>query len=657
MRPSARHVTATLPTILCSGIALLCSPAIGWSESAPDNPAQIEHLLNMDFKELAEIRLTSAARREQKLVETTAAVTVIDSEQIRRSGMTALPELLRLVPGLNVARINASTWAVSARGFNAQYSNKLLVLMDGRTLYTPLFAGVFWNIQDVPLSDIERIEVIRGPGATMWGANAVNGVINIITKKASQTHGTLTSATIGTTDRLNGTWRHGGALNDRLDYRVYAKGFTNREQELANGTSARDNWHSQRGGFRTDWRPNGQDELTLQGDLFETHEHSTLVTGERSGGHLLTRWSHTLPDARNWSLQLYFDRNVDASFERTNIYDVDWQYALRHDNHALLWGAGYRLTDMQLDDTVIIKWNHPSRRDQSFSLFLQDEITLNPRWILTVGSKVEHNDYTGVEWQPNTRLLWRFSEDQSFWAAVARAIRSPARVDTDIRVVTPFPLPPTPPVGILSLTGNPDSVSETLLSHELGYRVQLKPELSLELAAFFNRYDHVTTFEQQPPLLIPPLPVFPQSYGNQASATSYGLETALEWRVNDSWKLAASHSWLKMNIDLTDSSTDLATMATANDVPRHQWQVRSWLELPHDLELDGALYYTDSLTHLKIPSHTRLDLRLGWHPTPGLNLSLTARNLLDTRHPEFTGTSVPTSEVPRAFLATLEWSF
>ncbi|NGZ05732.1 MAG: TonB-dependent receptor [Magnetococcales bacterium] len=657
MNSSASH--SAHRSMLLSGLALLLLPTPGWSSNDPQSQLQMEQLLNMEFKDLAEIRLTSVARREQKLVDTTAAVTVIDAEQIRRSGLTSLPELLRLVPGMNVARINASTWAISTRGFNAQYSNKLLVLMDGRTLYTPLFAGVFWNIQDYPLADIERIEVIRGPGATMWGANAVNGVINIITKKASQTQGNLLAAGVGTTDALQGNMRHGGQIGENLDYRIYARGFTHNDLELANGTGARDNWHSQRAGFRTDWRPNTRDEVSLQGDLFGIHENYATLTGDRSGGNLLTRWTRTLSDTSNWSLQLFYDRNVDSAFEQTSIYDLDWQYAFRHDQHALLWGVGYRMTTMELESNPIVRWNHPSRQDHYFSLFLQDEITFNPQWTLTVGTKVEHNDYTGVEWQPNARLLWRVADNHALWAAMSRAIRSPARVDADIGVISPFPLPPNPPVGIISLTGNPDSRSETLHAHELGYRAQIKPELSFELTGFYNRYDHVTTFEQQPPLPPPPLPTFPQSYGNLARAASYGLESALEWQVNDSWKLTASHTWFKMNIDLVNGSTDIATVDTANNAPRHQWQLHAYLDLPYDLQLDGALYHVDRLTSVtqQIPSYTRLDLRLGWRPTPGWNVSLAAQNLLDARHPEFTGTSVPTSEVSRAFLATMDWSF
>ncbi|MBF0341909.1 MAG: TonB-dependent receptor [Magnetococcales bacterium] len=613
-----------------------------------EQQAQMEQLLNMDFKELAEIRLTSAARKDQKLVDTTAAVTVIDAEEIRRSGMTSVPELLRLVPGLNVARINASNWAVTARGFNAQFSNKLLVLMDGRTLYTPLFAGVNWNLQEIPLADVERIEVIRGPGATMWGANAVNGVINIITRKAADTHGNLVSVSAGAPESWRTTLRHGGQAGEKVDYRVYATGFDHADFRRANNTGAGDDWNGERGGFRMDWHRASGEEMTLQGDLFAMKED--VVDGTKHGGHLLGRWTKTLPEERNWSLQLYFDRNVNTAFEQTNIYDADWQYGLRHQDHALMFGAGYRLTTTDLANGPFIQWNPPSRHDQLFNLFVQDEITLAPTVKLSLGSKVEHNDFTGVEIQPSGRLMWRAAEDQTLWAAVSRAVRTPARVDRDFRLTAPIDLNT-----MLSFRGNPDIVSETLLAWELGYRIQIKPELSLELAGFYNQYDHLVSTENRPPTFLPP--TLNQYYANKAIANSYGVESAMEWRVTERWKLIASHAWMKMHLEVIDGSTDTTSPGSADDIPRHQWQVRSRLDLPHDLELDGAVFGVGRLSHLKIPAVTRLDLRLGWRARPDLNLSLTGQNLLDDRHPEFTGTSVTASEIPRAILARMDWKF
>ncbi|MBF0165429.1 MAG: TonB-dependent receptor [Magnetococcales bacterium] len=634
------------------GLVLATLPATGSGDTGHEQQAQMEQLLNMDFKELVEVRLTSVARRDQKLLETTAAVTVLDQEEIRRSGLTTVPELLRLVPGLNVARINASNWAISARGFNAQYSNKLLVLMDGRTLYTPLYAGVDWNLQDVLLADVERIEVIRGPGATMWGANAVNGVINIITKKAADTHGNLVTLSGGTLERVQTGLRHGGRNGEKLDYRIYAKGFNHGDFQRTDNTKADDHWDGGRGGFRLDWHQSPSNEITLQGELFTVNERLNPTSNDKQGGHLLTRWSKTLPDERNWSLQFYFDRNLAEGFDAINIYDLDWQYAFRHQDHALLWGAGFRLTTMDMKKHPLMDWNPKTRDDQTFNLFVQDEITLNPAWKLTLGTKLEHNDYTGIEFQPNARLLWRVSETRSLWAAVARAVRSPSRAESDIQISAPLS-----PTTRYTLNGNPQTTSETLLAYELGYRAQIKPELSLEMAAFYNHYDHVASTENLPPVFSPPTLVVRQGFDNKAVANSYGLETAMDWQTTDAWKLRASHTWLKLNLDPTGDSTDTTVAASAGNIPRHQWQLRSYLDLPHNLEFDAALYHVNRLTSLSIPAVTRLDLRLGWRPTPALNLSLSAQNLLDDRHPEFTGTSLTASEIPRAFLARMDWRF
>ncbi|MEO5345186.1 MAG: TonB-dependent receptor [Magnetococcus sp. YQC-9] len=630
-------VTVTLPPPF--------SPAL--AETAPLSDDPMEQLLNMNIRDLADIKFSSLARKEQKLIDTAAAVTVIDAEEIRRSGMTSIPEVLRMVPGMNVARINTSTWAVSARGFNGQFSNKLLVLRDGRTLYTPLFAGVNWNLQDLSLAEVERIEVIRGPGAALWGTNAVNGVINIVTKKAADTQGERLFVTGGTTETLRGELRHGGKFGDKGFYRVYASGMQHGDFVRANDTGANDDWHAQRQGFRLDWRPTTRDEALMQGELFAVDEN--LSRGDKQGGHLLGRWSRELSDSRNLSVQFYYDHKVDTSFERTRILDLDTQYGFHAGSHLWILGAGYRLTAMDLDDTALIQWRPQSRRDQAFNLFAQDEITLAPRWILTLGSQVEYKDHKGVQLQPNARLLWRAADAHVFWGSLARAVRTPSSVDQDFHLAVPLG-----PVN-LKLSGNPEIEPERMLAHELGYRFQPHGNFSLEMTTFYNRYDHLVSLENLPPLLAPP--TLRHYYANKGEGSSYGLETAADWRVNDIWRLSASHTWLKMNLDVVDGSTDTTTPASANDNPRHQWQLRSRLDLPYDLELDSALFYVARLRNLAIPASTRLDLRLGWRPTRALALSLTGQNLLDDRHPEFAGLNVTASEIPRAFLAQAEWSF
>ncbi|WP_420906394.1 TonB-dependent receptor plug domain-containing protein [Candidatus Magnetaquiglobus chichijimensis] len=607
----------------------------------------MERLLEMNVTELAGIKLSTLSRKEQKLVDTAAAVTVIDAEEIRRSGMTSIPELLRMVPGMNVTRINASTWAVSTRGFQHQFSNKLLVLMDGRTLYTPLFAGVNWNLQDIPLADVERIEVVRGPGASLWGTNAVNGVINIVTRKTADTQGNRASITGGTVETLRGELRHGGTFSDTLHYRVYASGMDHADFRRADNTGAHDDWNARQQGFRLDWQPTPRDEATLQGELFAVKENPSR--GDKQGGHLLGRWSRDLSDTRNLTAQLYYDHKVDTSFEVTRILDLDTQYGLRTGRHVWIMGMGYRLTSMELDDTALIQWRPKSRRDHILNLFAQDEIALASDWILTLGGKIEYQDEKGIYPQPNARLLWRASDTQSVWGAVSHAVRIPSSVDQDFRL--------TVPLGAvnLALRGNPEIEPEKLLAHELGYRFQPRGDLSLEIAAFYNRYDHLISLENLAPLPTPP--TLRQFYANKGEGTTYGLETAVDWRVSDTWHLTASHAWLKMNLDVVDGSTDTTTTASANDIPRHQWQLRSRLDLPHDLELDSALFHATRIRNLAIPATTRLDLRIGWRPTASLTLSLAGQNLLDDRHPEFTAQMVTPSEMPRAFLASAAWRF
>lgn len=634
-------------------ILIILTPIISWSAVETEQQAQMEQLLNMDFKALAEIHLTSAARKNQNLLDTTAAVTVIDQKEIRRSGLTSLPELLRMVPGLNVARINNNNWAITSRGFNAQFSNKLLVLMDGRILYTPLFAGVNWNLQDVLLEDIERIEVIRGPGGTLWGANAVNGVINIITKKAQDTQGGLLTVGGGNPDTLHGGLRYGGKMDEKLAYRFYTKGFEYTDFNTANGTGANDDWKTRRGGLRMDWHLTKQDELTAQGDIFNVNENTSSI--QKKGGNLLLRWSRTLPNAANFAVQFFYDRNVRTSIEESDIYDLDWQHNFNwQENHEFIWGLGVRQVSINLQNHDLVSWMPTSRSDQTFSLFLQDEIALQGETLkLTIGSKVEHNDYTGLEYQPSARLLWHVTQQDTLWSAISRAVRTPSYTDTGFSLNTPIG-----PVNKLSIQGNPEVISETVLAYEIGYRTQPMDKLSLDVATFYNQYDHLLTTENLPPTsnFIAGF-TFPQTFANKAIANTYGIETALDWQAMDYWKIRASHTYLKMNLDLVDSSTDIASPGTINNSPRHQWQLRSYLDLPHNLELDTALYYVAPLTNLNIPALMRLDIRLGWRPVKTVHLSLSAQNLLDNQHPEFQGTSLQNSEIPRSFFAKMDWSF
>ena len=356
---------------------------------------ELAELLDISFTELANITLTTASRTEKRLFDTPAAVYVIDQEEIRRSGMDSVPELLRLVPGLQVAQINNDIWVITSRGFNAQYSNKLLILMDGRTLYNPLFAGVHWNVQDIMLDNVERIEVIRGPGGSLWGANAVNGVINIITKKAANTQGGRLSVSAGNIDKAKGEIRYGGKAGEKVDWRVYVKGFDKDSFTLTSGSDAGDSWSSYRSGFRADFTLSAKDFLTLQGDLF--HVDLDSITSTSSGGNLQLRWDRTISESSDLSLQLYYDNFLRANNEKRDTYDIDFQHRFSPwQKHELIWGLGYRMSKDKMTDSNIVSWTPSETADETYSMFIQDEISLlDNRLHLTVGTKVENNQYSG----------------------------------------------------------------------------------------------------------------------------------------------------------------------------------------------------------------------------------------------------------------------
>src|SRR3989440_8801701 len=478
------------------------------SRSVPDVTAvSLEDLWNM--------QVTSVSKRTQKVADAAAAIFVITQEDIRRSGATSIPEALRMAPGLQVARIDENKWAIASRGFNGRFDNKLLVLIDGRSVYTPLFSGVYWNVQDVMLEDVDRIEVIRGPGATLWGANAVDGVINIITKPAKATQSGILTAEVGTEERAAEGARYGGKIGNSSYYRIYTKYFDWRPSYDVTGKRANDGWDAVRSGFRMDIQPTGPNSLTLQGDLYQSNYNETLTipslnppysstfpnNGDYKGGNLLGRWNHSFSRSST-SLQVYFDNTnvVDNSLftDHENVYDIDFQHDIHvGESQELVWGLGYRsIQDSNGSSfTVSLQPNHSNLNQ--FSSFLQDEISLlNRRLSVTIGSKFEHNDFTGFEVQPNIRFLGNISKDQSIWAAVSRAVRTPALTEEGLRlneaVIPPGILnPPNPFPVVAAIFGSPQFKSEDLLAYEAGYRVQATKSLSLDIAAFYNFYTHL----------------------------------------------------------------------------------------------------------------------------------------------------------------------
>src|SRR3982074_1142552 len=503
----------------------------------------------MSVEDLMNVQVTSVSKRSQKLADAAAAIFVITQEDIRRSGAGSIPEALCMVPGLQVARIDENKWAISSRGFNGRFANKLLVLIDGRSVYTPLFSGVYWNIQDVMLEDVDRIEVIRGPGATLWGANAVNGVINIITKKAKDTQSAVVTAGGGTEERGSGGVRYGSKIGD-TSYRAYGKYFNWGPSLYSSGMTAHDGWDALRGGFRADWTPAGTDSLTLQGDIYHSNYGETLTVpslnapysntfpnnGKYSGGNILGRWNHS-SEGSSMSLQMYYDNTTIADnslfVHHQNIFDMDFQQGFHvGDSQQFVWGLGYRSIRDRNDSSFSVSLQPNQLTLNHFSAFVQDEISLvDNRLRLTFGSKFEHNDFTGFEVQPNARLLWTLTPNQSVWTAVSRAVRTPALTEEGLRLnqaVVPPAAPgnPTPFPAVITVFGSHQFQSEDLLAYELGYRVQATSSLSADIATFYNNYSNLRTAEPGAPFLegspVPTDIVVPFVAGNKMGGGTYG---------------------------------------------------------------------------------------------------------------------------------------
>ncbi len=659
-----------------TALALLLAGAAGAAD--PSARADSRRLADLSIEELMNISVTSVAKKETKLADSPAAISVITQEDIRRSGLTSLPELLRTVPGLEVARVSGNQWAISARGFNDQFANKLLVLVDGRAIYTPIFGGVFWNAQDMVLEDLDRIEVIRGPGATLWGANAVNGVINITTKSAQATQGTLITTTVGTEDQPATAIRYGGQLGANLFYRAYVKYFNREGQLTSAGADAPDAWSATRGGLRLDWEPTPEHQFTLQGDYYSgtagnqvnqpslTSPTGTLpsnLVAHNRGGNVLGRWTRTFSDTSQLTVQTYYDHfKQDEGFEtaRQDTFDFDLQHRFAlGERHDLVWGAGYRMTQVGTDGSFFVTLT-PAGRDLSlFNFFLQDEITLvTDRLKLTLGSKFEHNDLNGLEVQPSARLLWTPTTKQTVWAAASRAIRTPSLIARDGRVnLSAFPgAPPT----LVTAFGDPNIEAEEVFAYELGYRIDPVPKLSLDATAFYNVYDGVIEpvasgggLEATPA----PLHVLSRNrFANSHAGETYGAELAARWQVTDSWRLTGSYTWFKMRL--------LPTAAFELESPQQQLQLRSDLDLSHNVELSGAAYYVDQVSPQTgvvrgpVSAYVRLDLGMTWRPTKSLELSVHGQNLLDNQHPEFYSfRPADRTEVARGVLGKVTWRF
>jgi len=648
------------------------------------NPATSPDLTELPIETLLGIEVTSVARHSEKLSQSPAAISVITEDDIRRSGALSIPEALRLVPGMEAARLDSSQWAVSARGFNDVFANKLLVLQDGRSIYTPLFSGVFWDVQGTMLEDLDRIEVIRGPGATLWGANAVNGVINIMTRSAKETQGTLVTAGGGTEERGFGGVRYGGKFSDNAYFRVYGTYLNRDDSVLPNGASANDAWQLGRWGFRVDWDVSDQNLLTVQGDAYRGDVHQVFGTFDPgnptnffrtvhddfdvTGGNLLGRWSHTISANSDLQVQAYYDRTERDTVifkEKRDTFDMDAQHRfLIGERNDIVWGAGYRVTSDKVRNSPTISLNPDHRTLNLFSAFVQDEIMLLPeRLRLTLGSKFEDNDFTGFEVQPSGRLLWTPRERQTFWASISRAVRTPSRAEDDVilnQVVPAGTLGPGSPAFVTTIYGNRNFVSEELLAYEIGYRFQPHRTLSLDLALFYNDYDRLRSQEPGPSPTQPQvLPTFPLHLENNLYGETYGIEAAVTWEIARWWRLQPAYTFLDMQLHRRPGSGDTSSEQDEGKSPRHQFMLRSSMDLPHNLSLDGTLRYVDSLPALHISSYVSLDVRLGWRPVKNLELALVGQNLLHEQHAEFNPSFIATqrAEIERGVYGKITWRF
>ena len=627
---------------------------------------------DLSLEQLMQIEVTSAAKKTQPLAQAATAIYVISNEDIRRSGVTSIPEALRMAPGVQVAHIDQNKWAISIRGFNQLFSDKLLVLIDGRTIYNALFSGIFWDIQDTLLEDIERIEVIRGPGAALWGANAVNGVINIITKNTEETRGVLASITAGSEEKLTSSLRFGGNLGTKGNYRIYGK-YLDRDTFVdRTGADAWDDHDLLRCGFRVDLQANANQALTIQGDIYDGTSdgqvtyptlqpfYSQTEEGDMNvdGGNLLTRYEHHFDNNSELSLQAYYNLNNRDMFIgdiKMETIDIDLQHRFNWgDNQEITWGLGYRYIEHDVSlyqPDLVVLGNH---KLDLFSAFFQDEITLIPeRLKLIIGSRFEDNYFSGFEFQPSARILWTPTKRISFWTAISRAVRTPSTSNINA-MFTIAALPPEPPIPLpvkVMYIGNKNFKSENLLAFETGGRIQLNDNLSIDVALFYNLYDDLISSENMSLTITLPYITATTYPENNSKATTFGGELVIDWLPLSWWHLQFVGSLIDIDSD-PDNYRDKET-------PEYQFSLRSMIDLPHNFEFDAWLRRVDEIQQLEISDYTQLDLRIGWRPHDNLELSLVGQNLLQSQQLEQLDETINFNhtEVERSFYlkATLEF--
>ena len=667
---------------LSKALGLLACTAMTAGQAGAATP----DLTQFSIEDLMQVKVVSAAKVEQALEDTAAAVFVITADDIRRSGVTNVMEALRLAPGVEVARIDSSRWAISIRGFNGRFANKLLVLIDGRSIYNAQFSGVYWEIQDLFLPDIERIEVIRGPGGSLWGANAVNGVINIITNNTKDTQGGLVTLTAGNEERAIAGVRYGGKLGDNAQYRFYGQ-FTERDGLVTpDGRDAGDDWSIGRGGFHLDWTPSAKDTVAVQGDLYDgqfdqnyvlptlvpPYDEQQLSPVDASGGSLQARWEHQYSATSRMGLQAYYqyeDRNDPLYIVDSDTFDLDFQHNFAMtDRQEIVWGFGYRRNRDQFSDTEFSAVRPNQETTQLFSAFIQDQVDLIPeRLRLTAGLKVEHNDFTGWELQPSVRMIWTLHQDHRLWGAVSRAVRTPSRGEENGRVDL-YVLPPSSLAGnlptLFSVFGNNQLNSETLIAYEIGYRARLAERFSVDATVFYNDYDQIVDTVPGTPFpetrIDSPNLVVPFQLQNSASGHNNGFELAADWRPTQDWRLQLAYSYLHQ--DINGINGPVYNSGNLNQVSLlSSWDLQNNLSLDvwgRYVNFDGVISTLSQFGNVKIDPYFSLTLRLGWRPRKDLEWSLVGANLLEGSHLEFVQEAYTFPvEVERSLYGQVRWSF
>jgi len=617
---------------------LFLGNAVAQTNQASPSPSALKQL---SVEELLNLEVTLASKRPEKLSETASAIQVVTGNDIQRSGALTLPEALRLAPNLQVARNASHGWAISARGFNSTLANKLLVMIDGRTIYTPLYAGVFWDVQNVLLEDIDRIEVVSGPGGSLWGANAVNGIINIRTKSAKDTQGAYVSAAGGSFLQDFGAIRYGGG-GSNFFFRVYGQRFDHNNAVFANGLDLTNGWDMTQGGFRTDWLPSDENTLTVQGDVYSGSEEGPLLGTTVDGQNVLARWNRVFSPESDLQAQIYFDRTwrriPNSISEDLKTYDFDFQHRFPlGSRQSILWGGGYRLMQDEVNNHPTVAFLPPNRNLQLFSGFAQDEITVVPeRLKLVLGTKVEHNDFSGFEIQPGIRLAWTPHERHTVWAAVSRAVRSPSRVDADLVA------PASPPFIIARGT---NFNSEKLLAYEAGYRVQWHKRMSVSLAAYYNFYSDLRTLDQAGPTT--------SVLANHSKGETWGVEVSANYQATDWWRLRGGYNFLHKRLWLTSPNAS-PSVREGND-PENQFSLQSIMDLPAGFQFDLTGRYVDTLPSPNVQSYVTFDARLAWR-CKNLELAIVGQNLWDPQRAEF-GPRSSRQEIPRSIYGKVTWRF